>query len=1561
MPSTNTNTNLTSVRLTSSNGQLSYSGNTNLYWHVNVTSSGYQIYYRSGNRNYYLYPVTGRLYNGYTSNLRVSTNSYSWNQYDNHLYSGDDTFMRSYNGTFQVWNVSNDGNWRSKTNVYFSSGNASPTTVTVHYGFTENGVFHEFDQLPVGAQTSYDGPSRVGDQLDLRYDIDGYEYVTCRLKSEDGTDISNLLNTDASSANAWKYRELTDNNEFHAWDVGDKAYDYKASTELKDDVYVIYRKAVRTSTVTPDPSGGAPLDIDAPAIDKQKQDNGDGTYDIDLSVTGASASALKSGRANVVVVLDTSNSMKEIVDGDTKWKLATDAIKTLSTELLGLNSTSGDSEKVEFTFVNFSNYVKNEKWIYSMGIDNKNHHIYNNADTFNSMIDGLDREVYGGGTCWDKAMAAAASILWNDNDPIYVVFVSDGDTISRAYANGRYDYWDGGTYCQDYSTNYDDTSKIVKENVDATTHFADIIKAGGGTVYTIGIDGGGNIANLYRLNQGSVGYVDDPVAAHLHFDVTDTQGITDAFESIKNDILNTLGYQNVVVTDGLTGMTQTALVNGNAGNFTYTVARYTTTEEKLAELPEGTSLRSTKDADGNIISYTRNTGNDAEAFPYIKTVKNVVPGSKATVTKNNDGTLTIAFPDGTSDTVNQAIYTTTDGTKTVTWNFGDNYQLRDGYTYTVSFTVWPNQASYDLLAALRNEKLEWGENYIYTDENGTQQTITFADYSEQIDKVGDDYALRSNVKSGNTVTYYKVSTETLTDLPAGVNEGSTTDPDTGVITTYVSNDNGTYTKTVKTPGTLNFVNPEPMPLAGSKIAMTKVWNDTLDRGHLDKLIAEAEAAGKTYSVTLVVYQNGTEYKRYTFQPVKKYYTGASMATEAAEGVTTEYYKYVWPPQDVAIAPALLVSDPPEGYDEKGYKTVTLNNKTYYVLNEGHSYSIDETETDFHFEFTADPYYPALIDSASELTNVSFETNNDGSIKNGSTASVSGAGNLESFTASNSLTSELDITKKISDPKELLTAAQEDAETFTYKVTLTVPKDTDGNNLYAYEFVPRSDPWNGSNRVYAYGYQNDDADSIKGLNDDVARFNQQVFGRYTVSYPSDYNTLTDLFTDDANGTTKTGTIFITLKRNEIIRFTNLPLGTQYTIQEIYANLRRSDPSLDADSLPEANTEASNIAQQGYSVSVITKNGNPTFSETATANDTVSGTITQLDTRYYNQFTNTLDDDAAAVNLAVTKHLQGYQWSGERYYVKLTGGPIINRFTDTQRYLTRASGSEDVTYTYASPLRFAEPGVYTFTFTEYDSNWENVLSGTNTGGIQYGAPVTVKVTVEKVNGKLTITNVEGGTLSEDKSLITATITNRKGVELQLLKLGDGDFSIPLEGVQFKLYNNQDCTDEHQVVTDLTGAAIGTDGLIVTSSDDSDKGMAYLGSLGTGTYYLKEIAGHDGYNMLAELISITIGTDGNVSYSQSSYANSGKGPDLVYKDKSGKYYYYSKIRNDETDIYKDDDTKTFSGYRIIVSNQSGVELPQTGGIGIKLFTALGGLMTATAGAILILTAYRRRKQHP
>ena len=48
-----------------------------------------------------------------------------------------------------------------------------------------------------------------------------------------------------------------------------------------------------------------------PVAEKNLKDNGDGTYDISLSVTGKSESSSESSKADVVVVMDVSGSMKE--------------------------------------------------------------------------------------------------------------------------------------------------------------------------------------------------------------------------------------------------------------------------------------------------------------------------------------------------------------------------------------------------------------------------------------------------------------------------------------------------------------------------------------------------------------------------------------------------------------------------------------------------------------------------------------------------------------------------------------------------------------------------------------------------------------------------------------------------------------------------------------------------------------------------------------------------------------------------------------------------------------------------------------------------------------------------------------------------------------------------------------------------------------------------------------------------------------------------------------------------------------------------------------------------
>ena len=83
--------------------------------------------------------------------------------------------------------------------------------------------------------------------------------------------------------------------------------------------------------------------------------------------------------------------------------------------------------------------------------------------------------------------------------------------------------------------------------------------------------------------------------------------------------------------------------------------------------------------------------------------------------------------------------------------------------------------------------------------------------------------------------------------------------------------------------------------------------------------------------------------------------------------------------------------------------------------------------------------------------------------------------------------------------------------------------------------------------------------------------------------------------------------------------------------------------------------------------------------------------------------------------------------------------------------------------------------------------------------------------------------------------------------------------------------------------------------------------------------------------------------------------EGTDYTY------YFTETQVGGYQSPLYKKGSVTDLDGakdgYVIINRPQDSYVLPQTGGIGTKLFTALGGLMTATAGAILTI----RRKRKP
>ncbi len=154
----------------------------------------------------------------------------------------------------------------------------------------------------------------------------------------------------------------------------------------------------------------------------------------------------------------------------------------------------------------------------------------------------------------------------------------------------------------------------------------------------------------------------------------------------------------------------------------------------------------------------------------------------------------------------------------------------------------------------------------------------------------------------------------------------------------------------------------------------------------------------------------------------------------------------------------------------------------------------------------------------------------------------------------------------------------------------------------------------------------------------------------------------------------------------------------------------------------------------------------------------------------------------------------------------------------------------------------------------------------------------------------------------------------MKLQIVK--DNAQKDILTGAKFKLYDAVTAGNEIAVVKVKDGeyrvAKAGETGVEI------EAGQPVIRGLKAGTYYLEETESPAGYNKLTERVAITVGaTDNLATTSNGKYGSGG----------------------------------------VEVINQSGNELPSTGGIGTTIFYVLGGLMVT--GAVVVLVSKKRMEQ--
>ena len=735
--------------------------------------------------------------------------------------------------------------------------------------------------------------------------------------------------------------------------------------------------------------------------------NNDGTYTLSLSVKGDSQSSSETTTqsANVLIIYDVSNSMTaNRAQSDTGSMGAygsggqggAEASYYQLYKSQNTNNPLAEGEEYDgtlymrrnnswstYTGQRYSNAYRSdaaEKALYDMVTDIADGDIEFSLVTFSSSASvsvdwtkdasqitgklsstgtsGSAKLGYSQGTGWTNALNKGLDQLAKaDAEPTYVIFITDGrpsDGYSNSYTPAR------------RINTYNTADHSYNSSTPNTTLFG---------IYAYGLqeDYLDDVV-YYALNGSARSNVSDETdtagITNNYFRAGSTQALQDAIATIKQNIKNSLDYGGVSYEDGIatdtTNTTLSTAVSGDLSGLTYTVSAgdstvYTvTTSDGVKFNIGGTVYNSAKgtttiddtpyeyyyavDASGDPLTFTVGEGDTARTYRYMMGL--------ATMTNGN-----------------------------LDWDLTGIGGLVGGYTYTLSFTVWPVQGAYDMAADLNNGLATWDTSLdTYEDLTSTKgyEKGGAAGYPNIVKYPNGTYAVLTN--TSQEVTYYVVETETIDGVET---------------TTY----DGPYTTTPTAPS--------PMSLAGSTIDMVKEWQVSLSPKELQDWVD----AGNT--LTLRVTADNNKYVDYIFPK-----DGMITDTDEAGNVT-------WT-QSAHIAPGMMVSkDKAEaaGIDVSKYDKVTMDGVEYYILGAGHDYTVEEIGgSDLHFEFSTETYHPMLVDGV--LKNILFS--DDG-------AEVVDA-NLTELKATNKLKGGISIYKEVY-KENMTTRIEDNTDVFAFKVTL----------------------------------------------------------------------------------------------------------------------------------------------------------------------------------------------------------------------------------------------------------------------------------------------------------------------------------------------------------------------------------------------------------------------------------------------------------------------------------------------------------------------------------------------
>lgn len=365
--------------------------------------------------------------------------------------------------------------------------------------------------------------------------IAGYEYKGAHLKKYDGVSVSQLRVDEREGGWLWSYTYYQ--------------LQYKDGGSWQDtdatSVYLVYEKKS-------DPS--VPEITQNLTHDKYVEDNGDGTYDLSLTVSGAIGSLENKAKVDVIFVLDKSTSMERYMNSnDTassyrkcRMAKAVEAIKTMTDAL-----SSEETIDAQYALVTFGTSSSSSgKWMNASEL----------KGSLPSSVPGNQGTNYEAGLLDAKELLTGYGV--RSDAAKVVVFVSDGDPTYYVKDNGS----TGGP-----GSGYSEEAMRQAMYAVADLHEADYF-------FTVGVGPQNNYQRLNYLtnfNASGAPWVATgtslPEGMKTHnYSGTDEQELKKAFDDIKGQITQLL-CTGVKVTDIFSDYAQPVMQSGTPSSLTLTI------------------------------------------------------------------------------------------------------------------------------------------------------------------------------------------------------------------------------------------------------------------------------------------------------------------------------------------------------------------------------------------------------------------------------------------------------------------------------------------------------------------------------------------------------------------------------------------------------------------------------------------------------------------------------------------------------------------------------------------------------------------------------------------------------------------------------------------------------------------------------------------------------------------------------------------------------------------------------------------------------------------------------